>query len=905
MKLVNWSNFPLIVWVKVRLTRSSCLSEQLIDRFFCLSKYLTGDVAAIQRVKRHAANFERQRTCKGMLAHRRSPNTCTWFFEHHGYCKWSSRSHADVLWIQGKPGSGKSVLCATLVDYLTANKVFKRAKILSFFRSWDETTDPAIDFLSTLISYLQETPQHLLLDFTLQSVLVDIEMLTSAMSCTQFKQHLQTILTNLESMSKLVLVLDGWDEWLANTVLHQLIQANTFRQHEYKILCAITSRGPLPLEYAQNNVVIVDAGETPGLQNDIHRFVNVELSSIGHNMTRPSLISSLTEQICSRAAGTFLWANLAVEHIKQSSTNAQERKEIRTLPADLWNIYSFIISSIAPEESARVLATFSWVLAARRPLTHSELLSALAISEISLDNTQTNTPDVISPCGGLVVMAPDSSIRFVHTSFREYLSQSEGKGFVRDAVTRCHEMVARACLKYLAFDNSCCLLSFGDVHQTVVRDDNTPALREYVVSNWCFHYRIAEPHSRALAGTLQSHLYREFTRNHAENLQAPHSLGLAHATLEIAITHGLDSLAQILIESGIGSDDVCCKQCLTPLALAIAAGRHSVIALLLHNGASPNATSCSGKTPLQFAIENADFDIVQTLISHGADTNAGACPPAVSPLAAAVSSGNVGIVKLLLEGRPEYVPRFGTQSAIPDNGKTLLHLAAESGSLSVMALLVDGGDVDTSTLAVYEGVTQQSFFQSWSEDMLQEISGEMRWICEFQKHQAAGRDIKLSMSRSAAFYGLDVQDHQGLTPLHLAATYGHEEVVKFLILRGATHDIRDHHGRNALQHAAESGHMSTVKHLLVMGAPKYPKGESMGSLLERVYNYGHEKVANMLLMDSYVTDVTGEGCGWQMLGLIANSERSPVRDAIGRKSRRDNKMRRSGRTKLPPSSKNA
>jgi polynucleotide 5'-kinase involved in rRNA processing len=45
---------------------------------------------------------------------RPSDETCAWIFEHHLYQAWSTRKDLErshgILWIKGKPGSGKSTL---------------------------------------------------------------------------------------------------------------------------------------------------------------------------------------------------------------------------------------------------------------------------------------------------------------------------------------------------------------------------------------------------------------------------------------------------------------------------------------------------------------------------------------------------------------------------------------------------------------------------------------------------------------------------------------------------------------------------------------------------------------------------------------------------------------------------
>ncbi|XP_076578529.1 myotrophin [Chaetodon auriga] len=60
----------------------------------------------------------------------------------------------------------------------------------------------------------------------------------------------------------------------------------------------------------------------------------------------------------------------------------------------------------------------------------------------------------------------------------------------------------------------------------------------------------------------------------------------------------------------------------------------------------------------------------------------------------------------------------------------------------------------------------------------------------------------------------------GRMPLHLAADFGHTEVVEYLISRGANVNASDKHGLTPLMFACFENHVSCVKVLLEKGAEK-------------------------------------------------------------------------------------
>ncbi|XP_072311255.1 myotrophin [Eucyclogobius newberryi] len=72
----------------------------------------------------------------------------------------------------------------------------------------------------------------------------------------------------------------------------------------------------------------------------------------------------------------------------------------------------------------------------------------------------------------------------------------------------------------------------------------------------------------------------------------------------------------------------------------------------------------------------------------------------------------------------------------------------------------------------------------------------------------------------------------GRMPLHVAADFGHAEVVEYLISKGANVNAPDKHGITPLLAACYEGHVSCVKILLEKGADKSCKGPDGQSAFE-------------------------------------------------------------------------
>ena len=163
---------------------------------------------------------------------------------------------------------------------------------------------------------------------------------------------------------------------------------------------------------------------------DISLFIETSLSlAIQERRLLQGNVSTELHELIARtlnrgASSMFLWASLHIHQLCNQHKFKLERDVVdalASLPSSLRSVLHEIYSRIeqypaaAKEVAERIV---SWLLVAERPLTKSELLTA--ISCVTTHSLSTET--ILSLCSGFIARdGATDQITFVHPSIREYL----------------------------------------------------------------------------------------------------------------------------------------------------------------------------------------------------------------------------------------------------------------------------------------------------------------------------------------------------------------------------------------------------------------------------------------------------------------------------------------------------
>ncbi|KAK1173646.1 ankyrin repeat and SAM domain-containing protein 6-like [Acipenser oxyrinchus oxyrinchus] len=108
--------------------------------------------------------------------------------------------------------------------------------------------------------------------------------------------------------------------------------------------------------------------------------------------------------------------------------------------------------------------------------------------------------------------------------------------------------------------------------------------------------------------------------------------------------------------------------------------------------------------------------------------------------------------------------------------------------------------------------------------------------------------------RSASLVPVDCTDEEGNTALQFAAASGHDNLVRFLLRKGASVDSRNHYGWTPLMQAARFGHLNVAHMLLENGAEINARNRIGASVLTMASRGGHVSVVKLLMESGAFVD---------------------------------------------------
>ncbi|KAK1728198.1 uncharacterized protein BDZ83DRAFT_649043 [Colletotrichum acutatum] len=282
----------------------------------------------------------------------RVPETCEWLMRHSEVMTWlDEEDKRQVLWLKGKPGSGKSTLVSYLMQMAptSSRSVLMCCMSSELLRKGEQ--NPACTILKVFCAKMLRLNRRLL-----PYIYEEHVRFNSTLPLTKVRQITKLL---VDSLGHVFLVVDGIDEYLDGDQvrifdeLSRLLKppsdtadglgapepADGTRMSSVKLFISSRETRPILREikkrWKQPAVINLTKDKEHALvSEDISRFAKVKLRAL-HDEFDEDVLQSILESLMSKADGMFLWVHLIMGFLQDQASVEDLRSTIDRLPRGL------------------------------------------------------------------------------------------------------------------------------------------------------------------------------------------------------------------------------------------------------------------------------------------------------------------------------------------------------------------------------------------------------------------------------------------------------------------------------------------------------------------------------------------------------------------------------------------
>lgn len=384
---------------------------------------------------------------------KRLEGSCHWVASQPWFTHWEQgglESNSQVLWLNGLPGTGKSVISTYIIETI---KQSGNPCYYYFFRSSD-VSKRSLERCLLSIAYQISLEDQSVRDKLRQLNDSHFRLLGAELLLLWQKLFISSILPIYEQKRlPLFLVIDALDE--AENAMPIFSLLNTLRHIPTLRLC-LTSRPSVEFEQQFSllvNKVDISSYRITQKDNmaDIISLVKTTLSTLP---LLGKVRRQIVDKIIQKSEGNILWVALVSKQMLKAGFSEESMMQVLTqVPPGMDQIYADILTKMKafpPKQKEIARWIISWTLSSFQPLRVSELQEALQFRPPA-EHVEALEYWVAELCGSFLVVDREKSVQPIHTTAREFLLADTTTEYVISTATHLH--ISQVCVELMLKTN--------------------------------------------------------------------------------------------------------------------------------------------------------------------------------------------------------------------------------------------------------------------------------------------------------------------------------------------------------------------------------------------------------------------------------------------------------------------
>ncbi|KAK6527573.1 hypothetical protein TWF694_004557 [Orbilia ellipsospora] len=434
----------------------------------------------------------------------RLEGTAEWIFQNQKYQLWENYKSSNILWINGSPGRGKTILAGSIVEKMQQTIEISGSKnnalAYFFFQKNRKDQTSRDDAYRAMIAQILD--QHSQDENVVDKISFVMEEKRTGQLAASQRQLLEILQLLKEGFHTTTFVLDGIDECSdgGDFVVEMIRLADS-----PSVRLLFLSRPNVRELYEDSDRYLTLAFEADSVIKDIGAYLEIHISDMQAKGMLPATLDyqDIYQRLLSGADGMFLWAHLMVTFLQSKALTPWQRHQTImsvNFPEGLETMYDRILSLLRAGNSAeRHIAkrVVSWLLNWKDNLTMTtaemRVALKLAVQGVQGPGDEISDDAVIVSCAGLVEKFRNIHeniiiFRLIHLSLAEYLEKLAGEPGEHQwlfDIDDIDQELALVCLSYLTY-----CVPAGPLSGEVGRRPDRPGVQncfpfiKYAAMNW-------------------------------------------------------------------------------------------------------------------------------------------------------------------------------------------------------------------------------------------------------------------------------------------------------------------------------------------------------------------------------------------------------------------------------------